>query len=97
MNSVSDIKHIFYINLEKRTDRKEHVEKELEKIGIYGAERFNAISLINGAIGCSMSHIKCLETAKKNNWSHVLIVEDDIQFLNPELFTKQLNIIRQDN
>jgi GR25 family glycosyltransferase involved in LPS biosynthesis len=38
-----------------------------------------------------MSHLKCVETAKKNGWSHVLIVEDDITFLNPELFVKQTN------
>ena len=31
---LSDIKHAFYINLDHRTDRKEHVEKELNKIGV---------------------------------------------------------------
>ena len=39
-----------------------------------------------------MSHIECLEIAIKNNWSHVLIVEDDIQFLNPEVFTNSLHL-----
>ena len=43
------------------------------------------------AIGCSMSHLKCLSIALTNNWSHVCICEDDITFLNPELFKKQLN------
>jgi len=90
MNSISDIKHAFYINLASRTDRKEHVEKQLLNIGIH-AERFNAIKLENGALGCSMSHLKCLEIAKKNNWSHVMIVEDDILFLNSDLFISQLN------
>lgn len=90
MNSINDIKHSFYINLESRTDRKEHVIRELNNLGIK-AERFNAIKLNNGAIGCSMSHIKCLELAKKNNWEHVLIVEDDIKFLDPSLFINQLN------
>jgi len=42
-------------------------------------------------LGCSMSHLKCLETAKLNNWPHLLIVEDDIKFLDPELFKSQLN------
>jgi hypothetical protein len=56
------------------------------------AERFNAIKLPNGALGCSMSHLKCLETAKANAWSHLLIIEDDIKFLNPELFKCQLNL-----
>jgi glycosyl transferase family 25 len=90
MNSISDIKHAYYINLDSRTDRKEHVEEQMSLIGIQ-AERFKAIKLPNGAIGCSMSHLKLLETAKANNWPHILIVEDDIKFLNPELFKFQLN------
>jgi glycosyl transferase family 25 len=87
---LDDIKNAFYINLEHRTDRREHVEKELEKIGIK-ATRFNAIKMKNGAIGCSMSHLKILEDAKKNNLDHVLIVEDDITFLDSKLFKNQIN------
>jgi GR25 family glycosyltransferase involved in LPS biosynthesis len=90
MKNIVDIKHAYYINLENRKDRKEHVEHELVNIGIK-AERFNAIKLENGAIGCSLSHLKCLQNAKENNWDHVLICEDDITFLNKELFINQLN------
>jgi len=90
MNSISDIKHAFYINLETRPDRKQHVEEQLQNIGI-SAERFNAIRLQNGAIGCSMSHLKCIEIAKEKGWLHLVVVEDDILFLNPELFKNQLN------
>jgi GR25 family glycosyltransferase involved in LPS biosynthesis len=90
MNSISDIKHAFYINLETRPDRKSHVEKQLKQLGII-AERFNAIKLKDGAIGCSMSHLKCLEIAKEKKWDHLLIVEDDILFTKPELFKTQLN------
>jgi len=90
MNSVSDIKHAFYINLTTRPDRKQHVENQLKTIGI-SAERFNAIKMTNGAIGCSMSHLKIIETAKANKWEHVLIVEDDILFTVPNLFVQQFN------
>ena len=90
INSIEDIKHAFYINLEHRKDRKEHVENELNNIGIKG-ERFNAIKMDNGAVGCSMSHLKLLQEALKNNLEHILIVEDDIKFLNPELFKTQFN------
>jgi GR25 family glycosyltransferase involved in LPS biosynthesis len=91
MQSIQDIKHTFYINLASRPDRKQHVESQLTSLGITDFQRFNAIKLPNGALGCSMSHLKCLETAKAAGWPHLLIVEDDIQFLNPELFKKQLN------
>jgi glycosyl transferase family 25 len=90
INSINDITNIFYINLEHRTDRKEHVETELLKIGLIG-QRFNAIKMDNGAIGCSMSHLKLLQDAVKHNLEHILIVEDDITFLNPTLFINQIN------
>jgi len=82
--------HVIYINLEHRIDRKEHVEEQLLSIGIKVPTRFNAIKLQNGALGCSMSHLKCLQTAKDNKWPQVLICEDDIHFLNPILFLTQL-------
>jgi len=90
MNSISDIKHAFYINLKSRPDRKQHVETQLKNVGI-NAERFNAIKMSNGAIGCSMSHLKIIETAKANDWEHILIVEDDILFTDSNLFVKQFN------
>lgn len=89
INSISDIKHVLYINLESRPDRVSHIEKELVKIGLT-ALRFNAIKMNNGAIGCSMSHLKCIQTAKENDWDHVCILEDDIEFLDPCLFKRQL-------
>jgi GR25 family glycosyltransferase involved in LPS biosynthesis len=50
-----------------------------------------AIKLENGRIGCSMSHLKCLQQAKEKDLDHVLIVEDDIHFMNIEMFKGQLN------
>ena len=37
-----NIDHIFYINLERRTDKREEVERELHDFGLVG-ERFDAI------------------------------------------------------
>jgi glycosyl transferase family 25 len=91
INSINDIKNIFYINLDTRLDRKLHVERQLQNIGINNAERFNAIKMKNGAIGCSMSHLKLIENAKANNLDHILIVEDDILFTKPNLFISKLN------
>ena len=88
MNSITNI---FYINLDHRVDRKCHVETQLAKIGLQGFQRFNAIKMDNGAVGCSMSHLKLLQQALKDKLDHVLIVEDDIEFLNPALFRTQLN------
>jgi len=90
LTNLSDIQHAFYINLEHRTDRREQIECELSVMGI-NARRFNAISNKNGAIGCTMSHLKLLNNAISNNYSHLLILEDDIQFLEPELFKQKFN------
>ena len=91
---MDQIQRAFYINLDSRPDRRAHVEAQLNLVGIK-ATRFKAIRMANGAVGCSMSHLKCLEIAKDNNWEYVLIVEDDITFLDPavfvENFTKFLN------
>lgn len=97
IKSLQDITNIFYINLEHRTDRRSHVEKELTNIGLIGFQRFNAIKMENGAIGCSMSHLKLLQNAFENNLDHILIIEDDITFLDPELFKTQLNKFFESN
>lgn len=78
-----------FINLEHRIDRLYHVKNELSKINITGS-RFNAIKTTDGAIGCSMSHLKCIEMAKQNESPFVFICEDDIQFLDAPLFLKQI-------
>ena len=94
INNIQDIKHVLYINLLSRRDREKHVTNELQQLGFNGT-RFNAIKMNNGAIGCSMSHLKCIQMAKENNWEHVCILEDDVEFLDPELFKKQLNSFLQ--
>lgn len=78
-----------YINLENRVDRLLHVKTELKKINVEGT-RFNAVKMANGAIGCTISHIRCLEQAKSNGWSRVFICEDDICFGNPDLLLGQI-------
>ena len=91
------LENTIFINLNERTDRLEHILNELPKIGIKNAERFNAIRTKNGAVGCTLSHIKCLEIAKQNNYPHVFICEDDITFLNPDIFKKSLQKFANSN
>ena len=95
VKSIKDIQHVLYINLDHRKDRKIHVEDQLGRIGVPlgSIERYPAIQLIkgSGAIGCTMSHLRCLKKAKDSGWDHVCIVEDDIEFLQPSLFVKQMN------
>jgi len=90
MQSFQDIKNILYINLDYRIDRKQHIESELSKMGWTG-ERFSAIKDDIGAIGCSKSHIQCLQIALERGWDHVLICEDDLTFTNVNLLKHNLD------
>ena len=79
-----------YINLDYRTDRNIHIINQFNTLNIQ-PQRVDAVKNLYGSIGCSLSHIKCLMIAKKNNWKEVMIVEDDITFLEPNLFKNNLN------
>ena len=35
---------------------------------------------IKNALGCRLSHLKCIADAKQNNYKRILIFEDDVQF-----------------
>ena len=65
---------IFLINLDKRTDRWESAQKELDKIGILErTKRFSAIeNTISGAQGCSASHLGIINHAKESELKNVL-------------------------
>ena len=86
------IDKIIYINLNKRTDRREQIEKELNDFGLY-YERFEAIETPGiGILGCGLSHLAVLKLAKERNYENILIFEDDFTFLvSKEEFYKQIS------
>jgi GR25 family glycosyltransferase involved in LPS biosynthesis len=77
-------KHTFYINLDHRTDRLENIHQQLLNLKIDG-ERIPAIRTKVGSIGCTLSHIKCLELARERGYEQIFICEDDIMFLEPDV------------
>jgi glycosyl transferase family 25 len=73
--------HAFYINLDRRIDRRQQIEKELGDKGI-DFERFPAIEFpYQGHIGCSLSHLAVLRIARERKYESVMIFEDDFGFL----------------
>jgi hypothetical protein len=53
---------VFYINLESRVDRKDHFLQEVQKLTDRSkVHRINAVRDANGALGCTLSHIKTLK------------------------------------
>ena len=97
--SFADIKHAIYINLDSRNDRRELFENHLKELTtLYPNDynftpipRFSAIrNEENGAIGCTKSHIECIRLAKANGWDHILICEDDVLLIHPEILVHQV-------
>jgi GR25 family glycosyltransferase involved in LPS biosynthesis len=78
-----------YINLESRTDRKEHIERlQIEQPFFSKVTRFNAIRHGNGALGCSLSHIAVIEEFLSTDEEVLLLMEDDFVILNHANFEK---------
>jgi GR25 family glycosyltransferase involved in LPS biosynthesis len=82
---------ILYINLDHREDRKLHVISQLNQIGFSSFERFPAVKMKYGAVGCGISHIRCLELAKERNLEMIGIVEDDFKCVDINTFRTSLN------
>lgn len=81
----------FYINLDRRLDRKKLVEKSLTGAGISAFRRFSAVDGSSaglsslpgphlGSIGCAMSHRNLLRYLRESNFP-VMICEDDLEFV----------------
>lgn len=86
--------YIGYVNLDSRSDRNEHITRELEKAGIT-ADRQRGIlpeevslppeitnvilNRTKGALGCWMSQISIMEEALKQG-KHAIVFEDDVVF-----------------
>lgn len=89
------LQNTLYINLDHRVDRLQHVNHQLSLLQIKG-ERMKAVQMVHGHIGCTMSHIKCLELAITKGWDYVFICEDDITFTNPKTLLDSLSAFYQD-
>lgn len=73
-----------YINLQKRTDRKIHIENQLKDFK--NVTRIEAVETEDGYKGCVQSHIKALQYAKERGWEQVLILEDDFEWVDKDNF-----------
>jgi len=87
------LNRVFYINLEYRQDRKEEIENELCKYNLLDiSERFIGFHIpTQGILGCSLSHLSVLKLAKERGYQHILILEDDFEFVvSNDVFEKNL-------
>ena len=85
---MEQIDVIFYINLEHRTDRKEHFLSEIKKLCTDETKvvRIDAIQKEEGIVGRTESHIKSMATFDEHpEWKTCIIFEDDFTFTSNNL------------
>jgi hypothetical protein len=77
-----NIDRIIYINLDYREDRRQEIEREIERFGLKErVERFSGIRVPEqGILGCTQSHLAVLKLAKERGYKNILILEDDFEF-----------------
>lgn len=99
-NSFDYFDEMYCINLDERTDRWEHAQKEFEKAGIKDRViRFSAIRENDGRVGIIKSNLDIIKLAKKKGLKNVLVFEDDVTFIvdNPqEVLAKTLEQVNLD-
>ena len=89
-----------YINLDHREDRRVIMSHFFEeaKIPTEKIERFPAIRHPVGIIGCAMGHIAILKRAKSQGWKSVLILEDDMRWIDFETnYPKLESLVNEKN
>jgi glycosyl transferase, family 25 len=94
MNKLLDqFERIYIINLVNRADRRLEIDEQLVRVGLSLASPrvalFNAVRVKDaagfptaGARGCFLSHVGVLEDAATRGLASVLILEDDVNFVD---------------
>lgn len=80
---VNKIDIVYYINLDHRTDRKEEILQEFEKVGIPSSKIVRIPGNYNkeyGDVGCSKSHIDALRKFSQSSHKNCILFEDDFVF-----------------
>jgi GR25 family glycosyltransferase involved in LPS biosynthesis len=73
----------YYINLDKRTDRREKIEFQFKELHIFGVDRFSAYDKYSsGPMNCKKSHYLLYEELLKTDFESLLVLEDDCLFLD---------------
>lgn len=83
---------VVYINLDHRQDRRDIMAKFFQEghIPPEKVQRLSAIKHRRGDTGCTLTHAAVLRLAKENKWKNVLILEDDLEWLDFEAGYKKL-------
>lgn len=91
---IKNFDKIYCVNLNRRPDRWDEVQKEFERVGLSGIERYEAIDgatydwsnvkshLLAGELGLIETHINIIKEAIDKKYESILIFEDDVYFID---------------
>ncbi len=81
---LARVDQIFYINLDKRPDRRAEIEQELkDRFEINTAVRLPAVlgGTNGGLAGCTLSHVLLFRKMIEAGWETMMVFEDDCELL----------------
>lgn len=94
----NNIDHLYYINLDKRTDREQRFVDVVLPFFHADKKDFTRVSAVDTtdqptsdlrAVGCTLSHLKIYELAKQAGYKKILVLEDDFR---PTINSLELNV-----
>lgn len=100
MDPFTFFEQIYCINLDRRPERWQEACKAFDSIGIlHRVQRFPAIDHENPRRGCALSHLACIEQARRAGCLNVLIFEDDIRWRmwDQKLLWKAVEVLKKDD
>lgn len=93
MNTVD---HIYYINLDYRTDRELQIQSVIQDIAVEPSDVTRVQGIYTpgaGHIGCLLSHIKAIESFIASSYTSCMILEDDFLPLHPPTFWDTIRLL----
>lgn len=91
---IDKIDDIYYINLDHRSDRLQHIDKVISSLN-FDQTKINRVkgkyTPENGSLGCAMSHIDVIEKFINSGKSNCLILEDDFNYYDKDMFLNSIN------
>jgi GR25 family glycosyltransferase involved in LPS biosynthesis len=107
-NIIKMFDKIYYINLDKRQDRRKYFEENVKEPllqyfpeelwkRISAEDKTNETSRSKRAAGCSISHVNIWKDAQENGYKSFLVLEDDFKLIiEPSAFREYISELYRD-
>jgi GR25 family glycosyltransferase involved in LPS biosynthesis len=94
MKYLDNIELIYYINLDHRQDRLDHIKQVISDLEFDPLKVFRISGTYipeNGSLGCAISHVEAIENFLSSKKSNCLVLEDDFNFYDKDRFISSIS------